>query len=529
MSRLLGLVLVLCLATTASAVDWLNTNANNQWEDDANWSGGAQPTLTDNAIIQLDGANRAILSQVGEQAQDLLVGTGAIAGELQMTGGDLTARKFLVGDGATGIFTQSAGSVVLSEDLLIGNSSGTGTWNMSGGSVFARKVLAGLSNGSTTGTINQSDGTVTTFENYMTGDNGIGKLFLSGGSIHAGVADERAVILGLGGTNGSSETVVKGTGEIFGSDVIVGDNARGSNTLIVDENGKVNAGRSGGAMRIAANNAVTGHVTVQGSGEINIGPNPLANVRGPLVVGVNPSSTSVDDATLLVKDIGIVRASRIVIADAPNSDGKIELQGGTIDASEVFIVGSTGKTGTIAELEVSGGLLKSPLMLLTDGADQTAIATLTGGLVQLTGNIGIGANANLGSALLTIDAPGTVLTANNLVLFNNGDVVHRMGDVVLQGTINIQPDGGFGRGTYDLQMGTVSLGGDRTVGMQNLINSGLIFSSNPLVTGFSLVFDGSQTTLSVVKIPEPATFTLFVIAAISLWGVRRRAIGANFC
>ena len=523
MNRLLGLGLALYLTTTASAVNWLNTNANNLWEDDANWSGGAQPTATDLVIIGLTGANKAILSQAGELGQDVLIGNGT-AGEMQMTGGSLTARKLLVGDGVSGVFDQDSGAITLTEDVLVGTSGGSGEWNLAGGTVVARKVLAGLSNETTTGTINQSGGTVTTVENYLTGDNGIATLNMTGGTIHVGLADERALVLGLSGALGSSSTTIAGTAQVFANDAIVGDNARGANTLVVEGTGKLNAGRQGAAFRIGANNNVTGNVTVQGSGEINVGADPLNGVRGPIVVGVNPSAASVDSATLLVKDNGIVRAGLLIMADTNNAKGKVTLESGTIDITGGFVVGSSGKVGTIAELNISGGLLKAQVLLVNDGANQTGTANITGGSIELTGSVLVGVDSNLGSALMTIDAPGTVLTANNFHLRNNGDVIHRMGDIVLQGSLIITPDAGpgFGQGTYDLQMGSISMGGDQTGALQAHIGSGLLFSSTPL-SKLQLAFDGSRTLLSVSQIPEPATLTLLVVALCGLYGMGRRA------
>lgn len=530
MSRLLGLVLVSWFATAACAVNWLNTNANNQWEDDANWSGGAQPTSTDAVIIGLDGANKAILSQAGEQGQDVLVGSGT-AGELQMTGGDLAARKLLIGDGVSGTFDQDNGAVTLTEDLLVGTSGGSGEWNIAGGTVSARKVLAGLSNSSTTGVINQSGGTVTTVENYMTGDNGIGTLHMTGGTIHAGLADERALILGLGGALGSSNTTIEGTAELYANDVVVGDNAQGTNALTVSGTGKLFGGRQGAAVRIAANNSVTATVVVKDSGEINVGTDPLNGLVGPLVVGVNGLAASTSDATLTIQDNGIVRARILLIGDRQDAKGKVVVEGGLLDVSEEFFVGAPGggKAGVVADLEVSGGQVNARNLLLTDNANQLGSATLTGGLVNLSSNFFV-SDANLGQGLLTIDGLGTLINAANLVVDNNGEVIHRMGDVVLSGAMVIEADrnAGFGRGSYDLQMGSITMGGDRIALMNSYIADGLLFSTNPLFSSFSLAFDGSQTTLSVNKIPEPATLTLFVIAACSLWGVRRRAISDNF-
>src|SRR5688500_11082126 len=85
MKRILAMVLVLGWAASATAASWLNTNGNNQWGDGGNWTGGVEPTATDAAIINLTGANRAVISLAGEVAQDVIVADGT-PGDLQMTG-----------------------------------------------------------------------------------------------------------------------------------------------------------------------------------------------------------------------------------------------------------------------------------------------------------------------------------------------------------------------------------------------------------------------------------------------------------
>lgn len=524
MKRQLALVLLLCLSSTSFAIDidWTNANLNNQWEDGLNWAGGVKPGAADTARIGKTGTDRAIISQPGELADFVRVGHGGMAGELQMTAGDLTViNSIILGNGVAGTLDQDNGNIVILENLRIGVGGGTGTWDISGGTLFAKRIIVGTTNASTTGTVNQTGGIVTSDEHYMIGDNGNGILTITGGEIHAGTSDQRAFIAGLSGATGSSTTTIGGTGKVFANDTNIGDNARGSNILVVEGTGQLNAGRVGAAMRIAANNNVTGHVTVREFGEINVGSNPLAGVRGPIVVGVNGSATSVNDATLTVQDSGIVRASFLLMADSANAKGKVKLEGGSIDLTGPFFVGSPGKTGTMAELEMTGGLLKAQHFLVTDGATQTAVANISGGAVQLTGLTLVGADSNLGSALLTFDAVGTVLTGSGIIVRNNGDVVHRMGDIVLTGglTITAEASPGFGRGTYDLQMGSILMGGDRRPTIEQYILDGVLFSSDPLFKSFMVSYDAAANTtlLTVMKIPEPTSFLLLAVALSAIW------------
>jgi hypothetical protein len=135
------------LAPFANADTWTNGDNDNDWYNGLNWADGTAPTSLDSAVVELTGADRAIIGPGTADALDVLAGDHG-SGEISiLAGATLFARKIISGtnNGSNGIVTMSGGSVDLLEDVLVGLSPGSdGSFTQSGGDVLARKLIVGV-------------------------------------------------------------------------------------------------------------------------------------------------------------------------------------------------------------------------------------------------------------------------------------------------------------------------------------------------------------------------------------------------
>ncbi len=135
--------------------------ASGDWSSGGNWSGGAVPTVNDNADIF--NGRTATITRTGEVCNNLYVGTVAGSGSIQMIGGGLSVtNSAFVGYSSTGNLTQTGGSSTIGAPgqmsyLYFGYYSGAnGTYNLSGsGQLTAYDEYLGYSG---TGTFSQSGG-----------------------------------------------------------------------------------------------------------------------------------------------------------------------------------------------------------------------------------------------------------------------------------------------------------------------------------------------------------------------------------
>jgi hypothetical protein len=150
MIYLASFVLVLGFVNSAMAIQWTGGGANNLWSTPANWEGNKVPTASDEAYVDVPGAEapHGPLIQDGIDAEcDLLA--CEVAGEptMTMTGGTLTISGWGIwwGDGpdCNPTFYQSGGTMTLAGSPGIhefGWGGASGTWVMTGGTVNAKGV-----------------------------------------------------------------------------------------------------------------------------------------------------------------------------------------------------------------------------------------------------------------------------------------------------------------------------------------------------------------------------------------------------
>ncbi|MEZ6192653.1 MAG: hypothetical protein R3C45_15370 [Phycisphaerales bacterium] len=151
-------------------VVWDNSNADGDWDLDAGWSTGFEPTASDKVAV--DNGRIITISQSGEVADEIRVAsTSASSGTLRVLSGDLTFRLGEIGDEGTGVVNQLGGAVTSTNRLWIGSRGpgydalGQGTYNLSAGTVDVQGTASTamrVGRAGATGTLNISGGTFTT-------------------------------------------------------------------------------------------------------------------------------------------------------------------------------------------------------------------------------------------------------------------------------------------------------------------------------------------------------------------------------
>ncbi len=113
------------------------------WNDSANWEQVTNPfgiPISGNPAAPPDTVTSAELPLLGvvidagmpgQTALDVFIGTLGGAGSLNMSGGDLTVRDFLIGGGSAGSFLQTGGALIAGDDIVVGESS-LGTMSITG-------------------------------------------------------------------------------------------------------------------------------------------------------------------------------------------------------------------------------------------------------------------------------------------------------------------------------------------------------------------------------------------------------------
>lgn len=162
---------------------------NGQWSNDANWTGGVEPTSTDFAII--DAAVTVDITNYAAAAQGLNLDSGATllvnaggslttgysgsfndliignlgAASLQINGGTVNSESAVIGLSSTGIGAASitSGGVWNSNFLTVGYG-GTGTLNIVDGTLNSNFLSVGAFGN---GTVNIGDGILTTNDSII--------------------------------------------------------------------------------------------------------------------------------------------------------------------------------------------------------------------------------------------------------------------------------------------------------------------------------------------------------------------------
>ncbi len=174
-------------AVTAATVSFDNEAADGLWSTQSNWSTNIQPTSAQDVVI--DNGLSVTVDAAGETAKILTLGSGAGAGTLNLTGGDLTLNGEIVAGSAGGTLTISGGTLNMSGNAI--------------GSAIAPVTNVNFEAGGldSVSSINGTGGIVKTTAGTFT---------LSGANTYTGSTEVNAGIFVLGGSATSDITVASG-------------------------------------------------------------------------------------------------------------------------------------------------------------------------------------------------------------------------------------------------------------------------------------------------------------------------------
>jgi T5SS/PEP-CTERM-associated repeat protein len=537
-------------------------------------TGGNLNVLTD-AVIG-EGGNGTFVQDGGTSAiTTMIVGAkSGSTGSVGLSGGTTTINRLVVAEqaGSTGsVAVSGTGALSVSTDAVIGEG-GTGSFSLSGGSLtVGRWGTIGVSN---TGSFSQTDGT-SSFSRVVLGltSTGIGAFNLTGGTSTIGE-------LVLGHDDGSKGTLNLGSA---GNLVVTGDATIGSGSV-----GEFN--QSGGTANVGSYLFV-GRAP-SGEGTVNLSGGQLS--ANQLTVGHDPGATGdvnlSGDGRLLVDGLTLGLAGS---GDLMQTGGTLEVAGDlhlgqaeggwgtyTLMAGQSNIGGSAyigeGKDSVGVYLHAGGITTINDDIKLGGASGSIGYLIQDGGHVQVADVVAVGTDSGHGTYVLAdIDA---MLTAREVRVGSNGtllgigtidaDVVNDGGFIgpgLSPGTLNIDGDFTLIDGVLEIEVGGLAAGDFDVLnitGKASFTGGTILFSFidgflpseddmfkflvadtvsdfnstlaySGAAPGFEFkVTDGGNGLLIFIAlndadaVPEPATLVLFAAGLAVLGAVRRKKLAA---
>jgi T5SS/PEP-CTERM-associated repeat protein len=562
--------------------------------------GHGSVTLTADARIEGDGWDVVL----GEGANG--VGTVAVSGSAYWDtyGGNLIVGNYGSGtltltDGGSiyssyvGVGENGIGTVTVSgsahwdtdgSDFIVGNN-GSGTVTLTdSGSIYSNYTSIGDSEGGVgTVTVSGSAHWDTDGNDFIVGNYGSGTLTLTdNGSISSGYG-------GVGDSEGSVGTVtISGSAhwDTDGSDFVVG--YYGSGTLTLTESGSIHSGYVG----VGRNENKVSTVTISGSaywnvdGELVVGDDGIGiltlaeNARIDSMYGtIGWNTDSVGSVTISGSAVWNIDDGNLVIG-AYHSSGTLNLNGGTIQTTEVYMADYEDSTATLiiggdgsgkiitasnaaaditsgdgngivrfnhtGDIEFANAISGANLNIEHDSGSTTLTAdssiknlSVSGGIlnidtdVTLTGTATVSDGATLGGAgtltggPLTVEVGGrlvTTLTLTDGLTLETGAILdyEDRGLLIFGGTITVGDgilidfSGLAGTGEYVVLDWGDTSGGDSIAASQFTLAAG---------TGVEGTFsvDNGQLTFNATAVPEPSTWFLIGAGLGALALIRRRS------
>ncbi|HEX2747777.1 MAG TPA: autotransporter-associated beta strand repeat-containing protein [Verrucomicrobiales bacterium] len=450
------------------------------------------------------------------------VGGGGTARMNMDNGTANVAGQFLVGQGTTGIFRISGGSVISGADTWVGNAAGgNGTVLQTGGVVKANNWLA------------------------IGRDTAVGNYTLSGGTLEK--AGDNHVIIGSLSGQGTLTQNGATSNFIVNNDLRLGENGGGSGTYNIS----AGTGTVGGNTIVGWVGTGSGFLTVSGTGNFST-LNVIVGDGGPGTVSLNGGTTTTNQfirgagggAVTVNFNGGVLKAAsnQTEFFTGGFSAANTEIQvGGLILNSNGFNV------ATAVGLDGVGGVTKqgAGTLTLTGASTYTGATTVSQGTLLAnnatgsatgTGNVTVASGATFGG---TGAISGAVITTSGSFLSPGASIESlNVGAASGAGTLKIEFDGAAGTPIdtlavlANLDITTMKVDFDQIGGSLNGTSS-YPFASYGTLTGtaFSTVTDlpagyainyhvGGGNVIGLVPVPEPALTGM--IAGAGLLFLRRR-------
>lgn len=230
-ASLAGLLYAGTSSSQAANVVWNGSAAPDvNWDTGTNWTNpttpDTKPGTADQARVVATTSGTAVQLTTAQSVNQLRVGLSGSAGHLQISNNlsvldTSESNANHIGDGATGVVTQTAGTFATAGGVFVGtgSASGNGTFNLSGGAMTANYLFIGRAT-SAVGAINQTGGSVTLSD---------------GGDA-----------LRIGAANGATATYTISAGSVNANRMVLGaeGNAATTGTMIVRDEAQVTAGNA---------------------------------------------------------------------------------------------------------------------------------------------------------------------------------------------------------------------------------------------------------------------------------------------
>jgi hypothetical protein len=438
---------------------WKNTAATSNWSGAGNWSAasatgldssGPPAGLTVATIANSDSSSHVVALDQSASIGGLVIGsTGGGIDTLSQTAADnLSIRTSeQVGVGGAGIHIQTNGTNTILGNLFVGSGS-AGTYSLGGTGVVNVANSLGIGVGST-GTFNQSGGTLSVGSESIGSNDGMGVISQSGGV--AKVAGEFNLLGGSYSLSGNASLTLSGSGYVGGSFYA----ATGPGSLNVADNAHM---RVGGIIEVYPSSSLQiGSSSVLQSGSLSIGGTFSQNggsltVTGDINIGfagapgamvVSGGSLTVFTGSIAVGGSGNPPSSSLTISGGTvnaylnvYSGSTFTLSGGSCNSTNVygnlitnasaspitavgsFTLGSTantlgqeiGSTHSFADVQVNGSLtLAGTLSLYADSANEALSNSSQTFILFDTTNGGVlsGSFSNISSGQMLTTTDGT--------------------------------------------------------------------------------------------------------------------------
>jgi hypothetical protein len=513
---LILLLLILAVAHSARAVNYLWNVASGDWSTTGNWSpvtGAGGPTAGDAAILRNGGAVNYDLA------------------------GNSTVNRLLIGRDGNGTLTMNGGNRTVSSYLFVGgayNQNSSGTLNLNGGTItvnggwqhwgaahtYNGEAAGAQANVDATAVINVNGGAIHVTngsqrtnlgwtEGVANSGSGAGTLNLSAGTvILAGPASVGNDLNGTG--NGTARGTINQTGGSLstGSWLVIGYNSPEGTGTYNFSGGNLTVG-GGQSLHVGVDgNGGQGHYTQSGTAVANVGGLIIGRGGGVGTVNLNGGSlTSTGAANFGTGGTAILNH-----------------QGGTLTMNSGVNFGTAGGFATV---EQSGGTIQANAnnwIQVAEGNGTAGTYNLTGGVLNVNGSTGTFSVGTRGTAQMTMSGNSILNVANQMIVArahenqNNHATFTMLGGTATVGALNVGQNNG--NATFNLEGGTL-----RTT--QLSIGSGDIFNWGNGTLQVRTEVPGDAGTVDRTLAPTPSGPVVREGKVITLTGSATTGFGAQ--